>query len=337
MRVLVTGASGFVGAHAAVALAEAGHEPHLLVRDPAKAARSLAGAGLGRTGASWPQHRADIRDAAAVRDALERCDAVLHAAADMGVTGHGADLRGSNVVGLRNVLDQAVELRLDPVVHVSTVAVFVPPAGPVITAGSPLAGPRNAYGRSKVEGERHARSLDGVTIVYPGGLLGPGQPRLDALNEGIRAGTRSGWPIVPGGVCVLDVRDLAEALARCFTPGQGARRHLIGGHFLTWAELAALCAELTGRRGRAYRLPAGLLRGAAAALDGAKALGARIAYPLTRDAAEIMLTMVPTDDAPALEALGVTLRPVRDTVSDTLRWLCAEGHLDRREIGRLSP
>ncbi|MBN6056159.1 NAD-dependent epimerase/dehydratase family protein [Nonomuraea sp. RK-328] len=335
MRVLVTGASGFVGAHAAVALAEAGHEPHLLVRDPAKAARSLAGAGA--PDAAWPLQRADIRDAAAVRDALKGCDAVLHAAADMGVTGHGADLRGSNVVGLRNVLDQAVELGLDPVVHVSTVAVFVPPAGPRITPDSPLASPRNAYGRSKVEGERHARSLDGVTIVYPGGLLGPGQPRLDALNEGFRAGARSGWLVIPGGVGVLDVRDLAVALARCFTPGQGARRYLMGGHFMAWGELAALCADLTGRRPRTYRLPAGLLRAVATALDGVKALGAPVAYPLTRDAADIMLTMVPTDDAPALEALGVTLRPVEDTVSDTLRWLCAEGHLDRREIGRLSP
>ena len=116
--------------------------------------------------------------------------------------------------------------------HVCTIAVFVPPAEPLITAGSPLASPRNAYGRSKVEGERYARELGGVTIVYPGGIIGPGQPTLDALDEGLRAGLRWGWPIVPGGVGVLDVRDLAVALARCFTPGRRDRRYLLGGHFL---------------------------------------------------------------------------------------------------------
>jgi nucleoside-diphosphate-sugar epimerase len=334
MRVLVTGASGFVGAHATLALTEAGHDVRLFVRDPDKAHRVLSGLG----GAVDPGavHKGDIRDARAVREALRGCDGVLHAAADMGVTGHGADLVGANVAGLRNVLGQAVELRLDPVVHVSTVAVFVPPVEPLITADSTLANPRNAYGRSKVVGERLARELGGVTIVYPGGVVGPGQPRLDALNEGFRAGVRWGWLLVPGGVGVLDVRDLAVALARCFTPGQGERRYLLGGHFLTWTRLAEVFAEVIGGPGTARRLPGGLLRGLAAALDGLKALGAPIGYPLTRDAADLMLTLVPTDDAPALKDLGLTPRPVEDTVSDTLRWLCAEGHLNRREIGRLA-
>ncbi|MEU8150223.1 NAD-dependent epimerase/dehydratase family protein [Nonomuraea sp. NPDC048901] len=328
MRVLVSGASGFVGSHAVTALVAAGHEPCLLARNPEKVRRVL-GAG------DWVIRQGDIRDAPAVRAALEGCDAVLHAAADMGVTGHGADLRGSNVVGLRNVLGQAAELGLDPIVHVSTIAVFVPPTEPFITADSPLASPRNAYGRSKVEGERYARELGGVTIVYPGGIIGPGQPTLDALNEGLRAGLRWGWPIVPGGVGVLDVRDLAVALARCFTPGRRDRRYLLGGHFLTWRQLAAICAEVTGRAGLTYRMPGGLLRGMAATLDGLKRL-APIDYPLTRDAADFMLTLVSTDDGPALKDLGLTLRPVEDTVSDTLRWLTAEGHLDPARIGKLA-
>ncbi|MFD1536812.1 NAD-dependent epimerase/dehydratase family protein [Nonomuraea guangzhouensis] len=329
MRVLVSGASGFVGSHAVAALIAAGHEPCLLVRNPEKVRRVL-GAG------EWVVHQGDIRDAAAVRAALDGCDAVLHAAADMGVTGHGADLRGSNVVGLRNVLGQAAELGLDPIVHVSTIAVFVPPAEPLITADSPLTSPRNAYGRSKVEGERYARELGGVTIVYPGGIAGPGQPTLDALNEGLRAGLRWGWPVVPGGVSVLDVRDLAVALARCFTPGLRDRRYLLGGHFRTWGELAEICAEVTGRAGRAYRMPGGVLRGMAAVLDRLKRL-VPIDYPLTRDAADFMLTLVPTDDGPTLKDLELTLRPVEDTVSDTLRWLAAEGHLNPRRVGRLAP
>lgn len=330
MRVLVTGASGFVGSYAVGALVDAGHEPQLLVRNPAKARKVLGAVADGLT-----VHAADIRDAAAVRSALQRCEAVLHAAADMGVTGRRADLHGANVVGLENVLGQAVELGLDPVVHVSTVAVFVPPGEPLITVESPLASPRNGYGRSKVAGERYARELGGVTIVYPGGVVGPNQPTLDALNEGFRAGVTQGWPIVPGGVSVLDVRDLAVALARCFTPGKSGGRYLIGGNFLTWPEVVAVCEQVTGRKLRTFPLPASLLRGLGSALDALKAV-LPIAYPLTRDAADIMVTMVPTDDSLARAELGVTLRPVEDTVSDTLRWLQAEGHLDARRIGRLA-
>ncbi|MFE3451175.1 NAD-dependent epimerase/dehydratase family protein [Nonomuraea sp. NPDC059194] len=318
MRVLVTGASGFIGSHAVAALREAGHECLLMVRNPEKARAVFKVPGV--------LYEADIRDAEAVRHALEQCDAVLHAAADMGLTGRDVDLHGANVRGLKNVLGQAVDLGLDPVVHLSTVAVFVPPGEPVITVDSPLARPRNAYGMTKLYGERYARDLEGVTIVYPGGVVGPGQPTLDGLNEGFRAGLRRGWPIVPGGVSVLDVRDLAVALARCFTPGRGARRYLLGGHFLTWEQVATLCEDVTGRRVRRFRMPGALLRTLGATLDGLRRV-VPVDHPLARDAADYMLTLVPTDDVPTLRELGITLRPVENTVADTVRWLVAEGHL----------
>ncbi|NUT43497.1 MAG: NAD-dependent epimerase/dehydratase family protein [Thermoactinospora sp.] len=319
MRVLVTGGTGFVGSHAVPALREAGHECVLLARSPERA-RRIAPEVL----------RGDIRDADAVRQALATCDAVLHAAADMGVTGRGADLRGANVLGLENVLGQAVELGLDPVVHVSTVAVFVPPSSSTITVDSPLASPRNDYGRSKVAGESYARGLGGVTIVYPGGVAGPGQPTLDALNEGIRAGVRQGWPIVPGGVCVIDVRDLATALAGCFGPGT-PRRLMLAGNFVTWPEMALLCEQALGRKVRRYKVPGSLLRAMGSGLDQVKK-AVPIEYPLTRDAADLMLTMVPADNHE-----GLKLRPTLDTISDTLRWLAAEGHLKAHEVGRLAP
>ncbi|OUC83521.1 NAD-dependent epimerase/dehydratase family protein [Streptosporangium minutum] len=333
MRVLVTGASGFVGSHTVAALVAAGHEPLLLVRNPGKARKVLADVGV--DGAA-PLHEADIRDAEAVRNALEECEAVIHAAAEIGVVSPAGDLAGTNVAGLKNVLGQAAALGLDPIVHISTVAVFVPPAGPLITAESPLSAPRNAYGRTKVSGERYARRLqergDPVTVVYPGGVAGPYQPSLDALMDGLRAGLAQGWPITAGGVCVLDVRDLATALARCLEPGRGPRRFMLGGHHLTWAELADACDEATGGRCRRFRVPAAALRGAAAVLDAVKRIRP-IDYPLTRDAAEMMVTMVPTLDAPTLEALGMSLRPVRETIADSLRWLAEEGHLAPGKAG----
>ncbi|MER5418796.1 NAD-dependent epimerase/dehydratase family protein [Streptosporangium roseum] len=333
MRVLVTGASGFVGSHAVAALVAAGHEPLLLVRDPEKTRKVLADVGVD---GAVPMHEADIRDAESVRNALERCEAVIHAAAEIGVVSHAGDLAGTNVAGLKNVLGQAAALGLDPIVHISTVAVFVPPAGPLITVESPLSAPRNAYGRTKVSGERYARRLqergEPVTVVYPGGVAGPYQPSLDALMEGLRAGLEQGWPITAGGVCVLDVRDLAIVLARCLELGRGPRRFMLGGHYLTWAELADACDEATGGRCRRFRIPATALRGAAAVLDAVKRIRP-IDYPLTRDAAEMMVTMERTFDAPTLEALGISLRPVRETIADSLRWLAEEGHLAPGKAG----
>jgi hypothetical protein len=53
-----------------------------------------------------------------------------------------------------------------------------------------------------------------------------------------------------------------------------------------------------------------------------------------RDAAELMVTMVRTYDTPTLEVLGVVLRPVRESIADSLRWLAQEGHLSPVKVGR---
>ncbi|MFC7728990.1 NAD-dependent epimerase/dehydratase family protein [Actinomadura keratinilytica] len=338
MRVLVTGASGFVGSHTVAALLAAGHRPRALVRDPGRAAEVLAALDV-------PADRVelvpgDMLDAASVAAALDGCDAAVHAAAAVGVAGPPSDLVETNVAGTRNVVGGAVARGLDPVVYVSTVAVFVPPPGPVITADGPLAAPRTGYGRSKVAAERYVRELQDagapVTTVYPGGVCGPHQPRLDSLMAGLAGALGLLWPVPPGGVSVLDVRDLAAALARAVTPGRGPRRWMLGGHYLTWPQLADLCDDLTGVRCRRLPVPAAAMLGLGSALDAVRRVRP-VGYPLTRDAAEFMVTLVPTDDRPALDALGLALRPPRETVADALAWLAAAGHLPARRAGRLAP
>lgn len=338
MRVLVTGASGFIGSHAVKSLVARGHRPRVLVRDTVRAARVLAEIGVPAEATEMCQ--GDMLDEAAVSRALDGCDAVIHSAAALGVTDRRTDLVEVNVTGTRNVVGGAVARGLDPVIHISTIAVFVPPHGPVITAGEPLAHPRTGYGRSKIEAERYVRGLqdDGapVTVLYLGGVIGPSQPHLDAMPAGLAGGLGTAWPITRGGVSLLDVRDLADGIARGAEPGQGARRLVLGGHYVTWPELADLCDALTGVRCRRITVPGRLMIALGTLLDTAKRVhGFR--YPLTRDAAEFMVTLVPSDDTAALDALGLTLRPVEESLADTVRWLVAAGHLRPSKAGRLAP
>src|SRR5207248_1793049 len=244
VRVLLTGASGFVGSYTVPALLERGHDIRLLLRNVDKA-RDV----LGRRGvelSSVDVVTGDMTDAAAVERAAAGCDATIHTAAAIGMTGRSGDsVLDVNTTGARNVVDATRAAGHDPIVHVSSVAIFVPPHGPVISADSPLAHPRTEYGRSKVETERDLRSLQDegvpITIVYPGGVIGPDQPTLDATLEGIVGARTMGWPRTSGGVCLVDVRDLAAVLAAAVEPGRGPRRLMLGGPFYTWAQFGALC------------------------------------------------------------------------------------------------
>lgn len=339
VRVLLTGGTGFVGSYAAPEVLAAGHDLRLLVRSAAKARHVLARRGVDVAEVELVE--GDMVDAGSVATALEGCEAAIHAAAAVAVTGADNERVVSvNVDGTRNVVGQGVQRGLDPVIHLSTTAVFVPPPGPVITTDSPLAAPHNAYGRSKVEAERFVRDLQDqgapVTVVYPGGVLGPDQPTLDAAVEGVAGALEKAWPMTGGGVTIIDVRDLARIISAAVDPGRGPRRFMAGGRYLSWPRFADLCDELTGTSCRRLVMPGPALIALGRVLDAAKRVRA-FEYPLTADAAEFMAKMVPTEDGPTIDALGVEYRPTAETVEDTLRWLAAEGHLSARAAGRLAP
>ena len=337
LKVLLTGATGFVGSFTVPALLAAGHDVRVLVRDTAKAERALSTRGVAPSDVEILT--GDILDTDAIDRALAGAGGVVHAAAVIGVTSGGAvSVLDQNVRGTRNVVGRGVDAGCDPVVHISSVAVFVPPDGPIITTASRLASPRNEYGRSKVQSELEVRSLQErgapVTVVYPGGVIGPDQPHLDATLEGIVGARTTGWPQAAGGVALIDVRDLARILAATMEPGQGPRRVLAGGHFLTWPALGDLTDEILGVKARRVPFPKPVIYAVGSLLDLLRRV-TPVGYPLTRDAAEIMVRMVPTDDAPSLDALGVTLRPVEETLTDALRWLVDAGHLAGDAAGKL--
>jgi nucleoside-diphosphate-sugar epimerase len=330
MKVLITGATGFLGSHLAEALAAEGHALRVLVRSGEKAERVLGARGL-----SFEPVLGDMTDVDPVERALEGCEAVVHAAATMY---GGADVLDANVAGVRHVLQGAYARRLDPIVYVSTIAAMFPPPGPLITVDDPIASLRTTYGRSKAEGERIARELQArgapLVSIYPAGIYGPGDPGPGETLKGLRDALRFGWPITSGGISIVDVRDVAAIAVAALRPGRGPRRYMAGGRFLTWREKAELCDALTGVRARRIPAPGPLLRVAGRVLDRLKGF-VSFEYPLTYEAALMMTEMKPCDSRATCEELGVAFRPTEVTLADTLRWLHASGELDARHVGRL--
>jgi dihydroflavonol-4-reductase len=327
VKILVTGGTGFVGSHAVGELQRSGHAVRLLARNPAK----VPGV-LGPLGAVIDDVVVgDMTDADRVSEALEGCDAVVHCAAEIGVAGGRGPTSTANIEGTRLVIDGALDRGLDPVVYTSTIAVHLPTTEAVLGPESPLAEPLSVYGAQKCAIERFVqerqRAGAPVTTLVVGGVYGPTSPHLDGSFSAILASLESGMYAPDSGLGVVDVRDLVLIISRAMEPGQGPRRYLVSGHFVTWENWAALLAEASGRPVPYHRASPEDMIALGRKFDELRASGQDLP-PLSEEAAIVMSSGRPGDDAATLAAFDVTYRPTVETFRDTVRWLRDTGHLE---------
>jgi dihydroflavonol-4-reductase len=339
MKVFATGATGFVGAHTALALLAAGHELRLLVRNE-HAARS------------WFEARgqriegfvtADILDQPAMQHAMTGCDAVFHAAAAVSLDPRKAQETYANNVGAtKAVLGAARRLGIRNLLYVSSVAAFFHPGLPSVDESTPLADVSESYSRSKRDSEEYVRELQQqgvpVQITYPVAVVGPNDPKLSAANRALATFVGQMLPRSTTGFQCVDVRDLAQAhrwlLERPLTPGFENARYIIGGHFYPWDELRQRLEALLGRRIFSPRVSPRVMRLMGSAADQVKKL-----VPLeTQISAESMAinTQWPQADSSRFVARsGICFRSGEETFGDTIRWMVEAGHIPQRKAGRL--
>lgn len=201
MRVLVTGGSSLLARRTAEALLARGDEVVLFQR--------------GEAPIDAPQVRGDVRDADLVRNALDGCDAVVHAAAKVGIVGSWEEFRSINVDGTANVIAVARELGLSRLVYVSTPSVSH--AGHSLVgalADPPVTGRTDAhYAESKAMAERLALGAASdalpVVAIRPHLVWGPGDTQLvGRIVERARAGRLA---LVGGGTALIDTTYIDNA------------------------------------------------------------------------------------------------------------------------------
>lgn len=214
-RVLITGATGFIGRHIMQAVLAAGDEAVCLMRRPA------AADDLRRAGAQ--PVAGDMTDAASLQAAVRGVDAVIHAAAMLKAPWR-RDYAAANIDGARNIA-LACRAQATPLVLVSSLAA----AGPATEAGprdeTQAPAPVSLYGRIKLQAEQAALELASdvpLTVVRPPMVFGEGDRSALALFRMARRGVQP----LPGGadrrLSLIHAADLAALLCAAARKGERA-------------------------------------------------------------------------------------------------------------------
>jgi len=242
---LVTGAAGFTGGHLARYLRARGQLVRAFVRAPNRA-QDLASQDIAlATG--------DLRDALALRRAMEGVDVVYHVAALYRQAGLDArEYFDVNAEAVGTVIETAAAAGVRRVVHCSTVGVHGDVERPPADEDAPLR-PGDVYQRAKAEGERIARDAAErcgieVVIARPSGIYGPGDRRLLKLFRGV---ARRRFVVLGSGRIFYHltyIDDLVEGFRLCGeVPGAAGRTYILaGGEVSTLNELIALIASEAG-------------------------------------------------------------------------------------------
>ena len=316
MKVMLTGATGFIGGHIMKALVEAGYEVHALVRSEEKLAEMKS---LQAIEGGVECFVGDMTDQLIVNEALVGCDACVHAAAFTSLDPSLMDQAlAVNGPGAEAVLGAAVNNGCQSVIHVSTMSVIFPPSGSKLSGEDPVQGGGNPYNASKAIAEEYARSLQEkgypISIIYPTGVTGPTDLGLNVLAANLVPTLQSEimMSLSSGGWCLVDVRDLASGIVGLLHAETGPKRYVAGGTFMDWKEFHAVVTEVTGRDRALIPTPKEALE-----------------QIVDAEAVEIMFGIVPGDDEPFLTASGLSAwRPIEDTLKDTITWLCDKQYLE---------
>jgi len=264
MKVLVTGASGFLGSHVVEALADAGHSVRALVR-PTSKTRHLEERGVERAVGAI-----DAPDT--LLAAVEGCDGIVNCA---GLTKarNEAEFDLVNAAGPVALLDAALAAgtKLRRFVHVSSLAAAGPSRADTAREENEPCEPLTAYGRSKRRGEEAllARAADApITVLRPPVIYGPRDAEIFDLFKLARKGRIA--PILGDGTTRISMiygPDCARAARLCLedeSARSGEVYHADDGGMWSYVQMADAFRDAFGVRIFSPRIPIRLFAAAAA-------------------------------------------------------------------------
>jgi dihydroflavonol-4-reductase len=328
-KILVTGASGFVGSAVARSLLEAGYSVRALMR-PSSTRFHLADLGLEYV-------EGDLRNQQSISAAMSGVDYLFHVAADYRLWARDRnEIFQSNVSGTRIIMEEAARAGVKRIVYTSSVATLkIPDDGSADeTMPLPDGGGIGTYKRSKVAAERLVEAMVAerglpVVIVNPSTPIGPRDVKPTPTGRIIIEAATGRMPaFLDTGLNLVHVDDVAAGHLLALRRGRVGERYILGGENMALADMLAIIAKLVGRRPPRLQLPRLPLMPLAYAAEAVAQITGREPF-VTVDGLKMAKYRMYFTAAKAERDLGFKARPANDALNDAIRWFQEAGYLTK--------
>ncbi len=327
MKVLVTGATGFLGGWLVRRLLDEGHAVRIIKR---------ANSSLDEI-AHLPIEifLGDVTDKESLLVACRGVDTVFHLA---GLIGYSRAQRGAmqhvNVDGTRNVIDACETCGVRKLVYLSSVAAIGASFdGKPLNEESPynLESLHLGYFDTKHEAEIlvqeavREKRIDAV-MVNPSTIYGPADAKKGSRSVQLKV-ARGKFPLYPpGGVSIVSVEDVIDAVIAIWNRGRSAERYIISGENLLLKDVFDQIAHFAGVKPPSIAMPRPLIFALGKIGDLLERHGKK--GPLNSETAWTSTLYHWFDSSKAQRELGLKMKPASYALEQSVRWMKENGLLN---------
>lgn len=334
-KALLTGGTGFIGSNIALRLIERKWDVRILERPGSNRILLEEGPFEFVTG--------DVLEPDTLPAAIEGVDVVFNAAGVVDYWRQGKDLMYHvNVDGTRNVMETALQVGIDRVVHTSsTAAMGIHPDEVIDESFTFNVEPeRFVYGHSKYLAEEVAleyyRKGLPVVVVNPTTVIGPRDIRKVSSGVVVEVVHHKIPPLIPpGGTNVIPICDAAQGHIEAALKGKPGERYILGGVNITNYQLYKTIADVVGCGKKIKVMPRWQVSLIAALTDVLQPETSG-PVPLTGDRLRLESKTFYCDSSKARTAFDIPNTPLRITIGRTYEWYESmgefEGVLDDLEV-----
>lgn len=248
-----------------------------------------------------------------------------------------------NVTGTKNIISQCIKHKVKKLVHVSSVHA-IPEIGEEGLIKEISRFDKNEvyglYAKTKAEATQAVfdsvkDGLDAV-VVNPSGIIGPNdyghghitQMIMDYLDGRLTSGINGGYDFV-------DVRDVSNGIIAASKKGKAGECYILSGGFHTIREMLTLLHDISGKRKVISFIPMWFAKLTASLAETYYKI---LKQPplFTKYSLYTLISNSNFSNKKAKKELGYSTRDFRDTLRDTVNWLCENHRLKRYKLKKLT-